>query len=463
MPLVVEVRGRIRAGTGWLLQQTIVPVHRTGHATTPLRALAALVLALAPLDLPSAHAAPVTITCSGLPATVVGTSGDDQLAGTPGRDVIAGLGGNDRINARGGDDVVCGGDGFDVLLGGRGDDQLYGGRNGTGLPFDAAARSNVGDVVTGGAGDDLLVPGRDPRARIDGRQGGFETLDVISFASARRGVVVDLERGTARGQGRDTIVAGPVQVLATPYDDVLHAGRASVRLVSGSGDDVLVGSRRDDLLEPDAATTSFPSLRRDPRIGRGGDDVVRGRGGDDRLFGRAGADLLDSGADDDLVVAAGTAPVRVVAGTGSDRVFVSFLRRLDGLRVGVVPDGRDSIDLDLQRVTGASPTWDLATGRLTTPDGASADVDGAPRVLLGLADGETATITGTPRRESVAIEGGTATFAGLGGDDVFAGYSRSDTFDGGAGTDTFRSDVGSPRSNACVSVERDPARACERR
>ena len=50
-----------------------------------------------------------------VPATIVGTEGNDVLRGTNGRDVIAGLGGNDVILARDGDDVVCGGMGNDVI------------------------------------------------------------------------------------------------------------------------------------------------------------------------------------------------------------------------------------------------------------------------------------------------------------------------------------------------------------
>ncbi len=45
--------------------------------------------------------------CDGLPATIVGSAGDDELVGTSGNDVIAGLAGNDRIVGGGGDDLIC--------------------------------------------------------------------------------------------------------------------------------------------------------------------------------------------------------------------------------------------------------------------------------------------------------------------------------------------------------------------
>src|SRR4051794_33210814 len=55
-------------------------------------------------------------SCQGLPATIVGTPGDDVITGTPGPDVIVGLDGRDEIHARAGDDVVCAGPGDYFVL-----------------------------------------------------------------------------------------------------------------------------------------------------------------------------------------------------------------------------------------------------------------------------------------------------------------------------------------------------------
>ncbi len=54
-------------------------------------------------------------TCDGLPATIVGTEGDDDIDGTAGDDVIAGLAGDDKIDGKGGNDTVCGGAGDDEI------------------------------------------------------------------------------------------------------------------------------------------------------------------------------------------------------------------------------------------------------------------------------------------------------------------------------------------------------------
>ncbi|MDQ3351730.1 MAG: S8 family serine peptidase, partial [Actinomycetota bacterium] len=82
-------------------------------------------------------------TCGGLPATLVGTGGNDVLNGTPGNDVIVGLAGDDTINGNGGNDHLCGDAGNDTIKGGIGVDLVLGGAD--------------SDAISGGPGDDTLV------------------------------------------------------------------------------------------------------------------------------------------------------------------------------------------------------------------------------------------------------------------------------------------------------------------
>ncbi|WP_434111253.1 FG-GAP-like repeat-containing protein [Methylocaldum sp. GT1TLB] len=89
--------------------------------------------------------APASPACFGVPATIIGTPGNDVLRGTPGNDVIVGLAGHDVIDGLGGDDLICGGDGNDVLRGGLGNDMIDGGEG--------------DDILWGGAGDDLIEGG----------------------------------------------------------------------------------------------------------------------------------------------------------------------------------------------------------------------------------------------------------------------------------------------------------------
>lgn len=189
-------------------------------------------------------------TCDGVPATIVGTPGDDHLVGTSGNDVIVGLAGDDHIEGLGGDDVICGGAGKDLLDGGLGQDRLFGQKG--------------SDVLIGGPGHDLIVggPGR----------------DWVDYSGAPSAVVVDLGAGTASGgAGVDTIV-GVENIIGSFFDDALiGSGKPNV-IRGGFGDDTIVGKKKADRL-----------------FGEGGDDKIYGGKGNDELSGGPGIDTLDGG------------------------------------------------------------------------------------------------------------------------------------------------------------------------
>jgi Ca2+-binding RTX toxin-like protein len=93
---------------------------------------------------PIRAAGPVApVSCSGRPATSIGTAARDVLVGTPGADVVAGLGGRDTIKGRAGDDILCGGAGKDRLFGQAGNDKVIGGAG--------------KDLLIGGKGKDRLI------------------------------------------------------------------------------------------------------------------------------------------------------------------------------------------------------------------------------------------------------------------------------------------------------------------
>ncbi len=130
-----------------------------------------LVVALVTLGVgvPAALAAPL---CDGLPATIVGTSGDDTIEGTPGRDVIVAKGGNDVVRGFGGADVICGGSGSDLLIGNDGDDTLVGGSGN-----DTLQGRDGADRLLGDGGKDMLVGNRgndviDGGTGVDSANGG---------------------------------------------------------------------------------------------------------------------------------------------------------------------------------------------------------------------------------------------------------------------------------------------------
>ncbi len=132
----------------------------------------------------------INATCSGLPATIIGTPGDDVIYGTNAADVIVGLGGNDTIYAGNGDDVICGNAGSDTIYGGNGNDTLFGsfgndsldGGNGNdlldgGVGIDTLAGSNGDDTLTGGTGADSFSGGLGSDTNTDFNAGDGDTSD----------------------------------------------------------------------------------------------------------------------------------------------------------------------------------------------------------------------------------------------------------------------------------------------
>ena len=110
------------------------------------------------------------VYCMGARATMVGTSGADEMYGTAWPDVIVGLGGADLIHGNDGDDIICAGpntatsaqagrvQGFDYVFGGSGNDLIVGG-------------AGV-DVLLGGKGEDRLYGGPNPQLLVAAPTGG---------------------------------------------------------------------------------------------------------------------------------------------------------------------------------------------------------------------------------------------------------------------------------------------------
>ena len=250
---------------------------------------------------------------------LIGDGNVNTLTGRIGDDVLSGAAGNDELRGGSGNDLVFGGDDDDLVIGGNGDDTLFGG--------------DGNDTVQGGADDDLLSGGLGDDD-INGIGGGNDT---VTFETAANGVTVDLDAGSASGEGTDTI-ANIDNVIGSGFDDFIFGDAFDNELDGGAGNDFIDGFTGDDLL--------FGSLGNDTFFGGDGFDtltftnaasnvevnlftntvVFDGDGGTDQVseieqvIGSANDDTL-TGSDDDEVL---------LGGDGNDI--------LDGL------GGRDSLD-----------------------------------------------------------------------------------------------------------------------
>jgi Ca2+-binding RTX toxin-like protein len=401
---------------------------------------ALLVVVVAMLASP-AIAAP---RCLGRVATIVGTSGDDELVGTAGPDVIVGRGGEDFIEGGAGDDRICAGPRFDFMEGGPGDDRLLGGSGADtahGGPGTDRISTGAGSVeaLFGGRGDDRMHGGRGSFDGLIGGPGddvldGGPGQDLAEFFDSPGPVQGDLETDVVTGHGVDRLV-GIEGLVGSSFDDVLLGDDTSNLLVGEEGDDRIEG-RGSGTLEALGA------------------DVLDGTDGDDTLDGGDGADIVrfdDSPNAVTIDLAAGTATgwgtdvvsgVEAVIGThlndtllgdSNDNAF------LGGFGDDAI-DGRGGVDQAAYFDSFEPVAVDLAAGT-ATGWGADALVD--IENVLGSARDDV--LIGDDGPNAIAGGRGDDTISGAAGDDRLVGDDGVDSADGGGGTDACDAET----ENAC--------------
>ena len=396
-----------------------------------------------------ASAGTIAETCHGLPATIVGTDGNDHLTGTPGDDVVWLGDGNDGFQGGGGNDTICGGPGKDGLYGGAGDDWIDGQRGGdyslvggegddivhggpgdergilSGDEFGVDAVGDTGsDQVFGDDGDDMLKG--EPGMGEDTFDGGPGT-DTVSYYLSGGPVSLDVGRATATG--------------ADPGDAVDHL--AGIESYWGSEfADVLRGSAGDDVIN-----------------GIYGDDVVRGRHGDDTLTVSAGTVYGGGGEDTFVGWDEGSDGVTVYLGRGGDTAVIDTMRNSkvfgqQGHDVFAVPNPVGGADAD--RTLATHLDGGIGHDRLTFADNSH-----RVRILVkdATAQWSNGTLTFSATEEFVGSRRGDTLVGsrradrlfGAGGDDVLKGLAGADRLVGGSGRDTAN---GGPGRDTCQAERR---------
>jgi Ca2+-binding RTX toxin-like protein len=270
-------------------------------------------------------------------------------------------------------------------------------------------------------------------------------------------VRVDLSRGTATGQGHDSITRTPAKVWGSDYGDVIIGTDQADQIVAGRGADVVRGRGGND------------EITVDPGPRAGASDTVFAGAGHDHVETGGGQDLLYGGSGSDIVETTGPGPDRIFTGDGRD--IIEYRLQSQGrqsLSAGREPAERtpgartlgDELHLYGSDVNPdqlpASGSFNMSTGELTYR------VDGHQVVRMpaqGVEDlslydfGPEATwkIRGTAHDNDVDPGGNGTRFEGLAGDDEFTGTGGDDWYDGGPGNDVgVRMGDG---NDTCISVE----------
>jgi Ca2+-binding RTX toxin-like protein len=216
--------------------------------------------------------------------TLTGTSSSDHIEGRGGNDRLYGQGGSDSLDGGSGDDLISGGSGNDLIIGGGGVNDLYGDSG-----FDTFA---VSTRTSADFSDDLIWDFQFDVDQVDLTAWGVSDfsqvqslLDFDSYGDAT------LNANFAGQDHVQTVNNVDPRDLISSY--FVYADPAAINATGTANDDVMFGSRHDDILNGGAG---FDIL-----LGGLGNDSLSGAAGNDDLVGGAGDDTLSGGSDSDLL------------------------------------------------------------------------------------------------------------------------------------------------------------------
>lgn len=339
---------------------------------------------------------------------------------------------DEEIVAQDGGSTLYGNGGHDLLIGGTGADFLYGGEG------NDTIRGNEGaDEIDGGAGNDILSggSGRDVFVKNYG-EGADVVTDFLGWSNGDALALVgyygvskvsdlvmnqigdDVEIVLARGYRiEDSILLKNVTISSLGEENFLFLdpGKAALSVDLSSGDDVIYGSGKADII---SSTISHINA---------GDIVRAGAGTDTLAMVSSSFTLVTAGLDNvkgiDIIDVSAASSARLVL----DDAFVA---RSDTGSIRVISDD-DGIDrIDTSAVAVEHEVFVAGSGAVVM-----ANVENN---AISVDDAFAGTLKGGKYGDTITVRGGGATLKGYEGDDTF--LIRDDTtarMEGGDGDDIF--------------------------
>ena len=273
-----------------------------------------------------------------------GSAFGDGIDGSTGNNDLDGGSGNDTMNGDGADDTLSGNLGDDGMNGNEGTDRVHYGDSLTPVQVDLQAGTATGegndtltnvedatgsrlpDEISGSAGKNDLE-GNDGDDTISGKAGddtisgnpgddnmsGDGDTDRVDYSDSSSEVQVDLEAGTATGEGNDTL-ATIEDATGSKFDDTIAGSSGRNDLDGKDGRDNISGGGDEDNIEGNEGADELNGDGgKDAMRGGTGDDTIRGGDGDDDagdvqndkidgLYGSKGADTIYGGPGNDRIV-----------------------------------------------------------------------------------------------------------------------------------------------------------------
>ncbi|MGY3038072.1 VCBS repeat-containing protein [Bradyrhizobium sp. USDA 4354] len=398
---------------------------------------------------------------------VQGSTFADTLLGSSFNNNFTGLGGDDYIDGRGGFDVaiynslstVTGGVIIDMAAGTATGDASIGtdtlrsieGIQGTGYADTYAATGfNGGSANAGSFGNFNQFEGLGGDDQITGN-GNTR----IIYANATGGVTINLQAGTANGDGstgHDTFT-GVNSATGSNFADSFDAtGIAGFNAFQGQGgNDTITGNGSTQILFGNATSGVTVNLANGTADGDGSvghdtivagvtnvsgsnfNDTITGSSGNDQLFGNSGNDLIGGGAGNDALNGGIGVDTFVYASGGGADIIGDFVQA-------------DADKIDLTGVPGISTLADIQA--LATQQGPNTVIDfgnGDALTLLNVtlsnltaADfilGQGVHLTGDAGANTLVGTAYADSLSGLAGNDRLKGLDGNDLLDGGLGFD----------------------------